>query len=108
MTSPAKPRRGRWRRVVVRALVVVALLALVLPVLALLGLRTPAVREAILARVASAVERGTGVRLTARDFRLDTVEREDVMCLTEEAAQVSGIKYVMDAYREEADKILSS
>ena len=44
----------------------------------------------------------------ARNFRLDTVKRDDVMCLTEEAAQVSGIKYVMDAYREEADKILSA
>ena len=43
----------------------------------------------------------------ARDFRLDTVSRNDVMCLTEEAAKVSGIKYVMDAYREEAEEILS-
>jgi len=28
------------------------------------------------------------------------------MCLTEEAAKVSGIPYVMDAYREEAEAIL--
>ena len=42
----------------------------------------------------------------ARSFRLDTVKREDVMALTEEAAKISGIKYVMDAYREEAEAIL--
>jgi hypothetical protein len=29
------------------------------------------------------------------------------MSLTEEAAKVSGIPYVMDAYRKEAEKILS-
>jgi len=28
------------------------------------------------------------------------------MALTEEAAQVSGIAYVMDAYREKAEEIL--
>jgi hypothetical protein len=30
------------------------------------------------------------------------------MALTEEAAKVSGIPYVMDAYREEAEKILDA
>jgi hypothetical protein len=29
------------------------------------------------------------------------------MCLTEEAAKVSGIPYVMDAYRKEAEAILN-
>jgi glutamate synthase domain-containing protein 2 len=43
----------------------------------------------------------------ARDFRLDTVQRHDIVSLTEEASEISGIKYVMDAYREEADAILS-
>ena len=44
----------------------------------------------------------------ARSFRLDTVKREDVIALTEEAAKVSGIRYVMDAQREEAMAILES
>jgi hypothetical protein len=30
------------------------------------------------------------------------------MALTEEAAKVSGIPYVMDAYRDEAEAILNS
>jgi len=29
------------------------------------------------------------------------------MALTEEAAKVSGIPYVMDAYREEAERIIA-
>ncbi|MEK6645825.1 MAG: FMN-binding glutamate synthase family protein [Candidatus Firestonebacteria bacterium] len=44
----------------------------------------------------------------ARSFRLDTLKREDVVALTEEAAKVSGVSYVMDAYKEEAEKILES
>jgi len=44
----------------------------------------------------------------ARSFRLDTVKRNDVIALTPEAAKISGVSYVMDAYREEADKILNS
>ncbi len=42
----------------------------------------------------------------SRNFRISTISRRDLMALTEEAARVSGISYVMDAYREEADKIL--
>ncbi len=42
----------------------------------------------------------------ARSFRLDTVTRSDVVCLTEEAARVSKIPYVMDAGMEEAEAIL--
>jgi hypothetical protein len=42
----------------------------------------------------------------ARSFRLDTVKRADLVALTEEAAKVSGIQYVMDAYKEDAYKIL--
>lgn len=41
-----------------------------------------------------------------RNFRLNAISRKDVMSLTEEAAKVSGISYVMDAYREEAEEIL--
>jgi glutamate synthase domain-containing protein 2 len=43
----------------------------------------------------------------SRNFNLSTVSRKDVMALTEEAAKISGIPYVMDAYREEAEKILA-
>ncbi|MHB8280330.1 MAG: FMN-binding glutamate synthase family protein [Candidatus Humimicrobiaceae bacterium] len=42
----------------------------------------------------------------SRNFRLSTISRDDLMSLTEEAAKVSGIPYVMDAYRKEAEAIL--
>jgi glutamate synthase domain-containing protein 2 len=42
----------------------------------------------------------------SRNFSLSTISRQDLMALTKDAAQVSGIPYVMDAYREQADKIL--
>ena len=44
----------------------------------------------------------------SRNFKLSLVSQKDLMSLTEEAARISGIPYVMDAYRKEADKILSS
>ena len=44
----------------------------------------------------------------SRNFRVSTISRDDVMALTEEAAKVSGIPYVMDAYREEAERIIGS
>lgn len=44
----------------------------------------------------------------ARSFRLDTVNRRDLIALTEDAARVSGIPYVMDAFREEAERILDA
>jgi len=44
----------------------------------------------------------------SRNFKVSTISRDDVMSLTPEAAQVSGIPYVMDAYREEAEKIINS
>ncbi len=43
----------------------------------------------------------------SRNFRVATISRRDLMALTEEAAQVSGIPYVMDAYRQEAELILN-
>lgn len=43
----------------------------------------------------------------ARKFRLDLIERDDLMSLTREAAEISGIPYVMDVDREEIDQILS-
>jgi len=44
----------------------------------------------------------------SRNFKLSTISRKDLMALTEEAAMVSGIPYVMDAYREEAQEILDA
>jgi hypothetical protein len=32
----------------------------------------------------------------------------DVIALTKDAAEVSGIRYVMEAYKEEAERILDS
>jgi hypothetical protein len=43
-----------------------------------------------------------------RSFRVDKIARKDLMALTPEAAQVSGIPYVMDAYREDAESILDA
>ena len=42
----------------------------------------------------------------SRNFKLSTISRKDLMALTEEASKISGIPYVMDAYGEEANKIL--
>jgi len=44
----------------------------------------------------------------SRNFNLKSLSRKDVMSLTEEAARVSGVPYVMDAYREEAEAVLDS
>jgi glutamate synthase domain-containing protein 2 len=44
----------------------------------------------------------------SRNFNLSTISRKDLMALTEEAAYVSGIPYVMDAYRTEAEAILDA
>jgi len=43
----------------------------------------------------------------SRNFRLSTISRNDLMALTEEAAKISGISYVMEAYREEAERIIN-
>jgi len=42
----------------------------------------------------------------SRNFSLGSVSRRDLMSLTEEAAKISGISYVLDAYRKEAEKVL--
>ena len=44
----------------------------------------------------------------SRNFRVSTVGRKDLMSLTEECTKVTGIPYVMDAYREEALAVLDS
>jgi hypothetical protein len=41
-------------------------------------------------------------------MRLSTISRDDLMALTREASEVSGIPYVMDAYREEAIRIIEA
>jgi hypothetical protein len=43
----------------------------------------------------------------ARKFRLDLIDRSDLMSLTREAVEISGIPYVMDVDRAEVDRILS-
>jgi len=42
----------------------------------------------------------------SRKFRISAISRNDIMALTEEASKISGIPYVMDAYREAAEAIL--
>lgn len=42
----------------------------------------------------------------SRNFRVDTISRKDLMSLTKDCAEVTGIPYVMDAYRAEAEKVL--
>ncbi|TAJ44952.1 FMN-binding glutamate synthase family protein [Methanofollis fontis] len=44
----------------------------------------------------------------SRNFSLSSVSRDDLMSLTPEAAQVSGIPYVMDAFRDAAEEILDA
>jgi hypothetical protein len=42
----------------------------------------------------------------ARKFALEHIDRNDLMALTRDAAEVSGIDYVMDADAKEVDEIL--
>jgi glutamate synthase domain-containing protein 2 len=42
----------------------------------------------------------------ARKFSLEHIRRNDIVTLTKEASQISGIQYVMDCDKEEVDKIL--
>jgi len=44
----------------------------------------------------------------SRNFNLSTVNRRDLMSLTEDCAKVTGIPYLMDAYRAEALAVLDS
>jgi len=44
----------------------------------------------------------------ARCFSVPAISRREIMSLTEECAKVSGIPYLMDAYREEALQVLNS
>ncbi len=42
----------------------------------------------------------------SRNFKISTISRRDLMALTEEAAKVSGVPYLTEAYRQEAEAIL--
>lgn len=44
----------------------------------------------------------------SRNFSLPAIGRGDLIALTEEAAKISGIPYVMNAYRDEAMKIIEA
>ncbi len=44
----------------------------------------------------------------ARCFSLPAISRRELMSLTEECVRVTGIPYLMDAYREQAMAILES
>ena len=38
----------------------------------------------------------------SRNWKVEYISRDDLFSLTEECAKITGINYVMDAYREEA------
>ncbi|MFH1125515.1 MAG: FMN-binding glutamate synthase family protein [Candidatus Altiarchaeota archaeon] len=42
----------------------------------------------------------------ARKFKVSEITRNDIMALTKDASEISGIPYVMDAYRNQAEAIL--
>ncbi len=44
----------------------------------------------------------------ARKWRVDLMSRKDLAALTEEAAKVTGLPYIMDAYRDEALEIIDA
>ena len=44
----------------------------------------------------------------ARCFNVGAVSRKDLMSLTEECTKVTGIPYLMDSYRAEAEVILNN
>lgn len=44
----------------------------------------------------------------SRNWKVRYISRDDLFSLTEECAKITGIKYVMDAYREEALEIMDA
>jgi glutamate synthase domain-containing protein 2 len=44
----------------------------------------------------------------ARKWRVDLISRKDLAALTEEAAKITGIPYIMDAYRQEAMEVMDA
>jgi hypothetical protein len=54
---------------------------------------------------------GTGLKqfmAGARKFGLDYITRDDIFALTREASDISGISYIMDADKEDIDKIMGA
>ncbi len=43
----------------------------------------------------------------SRKFAMKFIDRNDIACLTRQAADISGIRYIMDVDREEVEKILN-
>ena len=43
-----------------------------------------------------------------RKFAMEHISRDDIAALTEDAARISGIKYIMDVDKDEVDKILDN
>ena len=44
----------------------------------------------------------------SRNWKVSYISRDDLFALTEECAKITGIKYVMDAYRQEALEIIEA
>ena len=44
----------------------------------------------------------------SRNWKVEYISRDDLVSLTEDCAKITGIKYVMDAYREEALEIIDA
>jgi hypothetical protein len=44
----------------------------------------------------------------SRNWEVGYISRDDLFSLTEECTQITGIKYVMDAYRQEALEIIDA
>jgi glutamate synthase domain-containing protein 2 len=44
----------------------------------------------------------------SRNWKVEYISRNDIFSLTEECAKITGTKYVMDAYREEALQIIDA
>jgi hypothetical protein len=44
----------------------------------------------------------------SRNWKVEYIGRHDLFSLTEECAKITGIKYVMDAFREEALEIIDA
>ena len=43
----------------------------------------------------------------SRKFTMDYISRDDIVSLTKDAAEISGISYVMDVDKKEVDQILT-
>jgi hypothetical protein len=44
----------------------------------------------------------------SRNWKVEYISRNDLFALSEECAKITGIKYVMDAFREEALEIIDA